>query len=66
MCVCVVKLIICAVCVRQEIPPSNMRPRMRELVEEQVELKGLSHGDSGEESVETIPFQVCNSADVWI
>lgn len=54
------------VCGRQESPTSNLRPRTRELVEEMIELKGLLHGDSGEDSVETIPFQVCISAGLWI
>ncbi|XP_057768881.1 probable prolyl 4-hydroxylase 9 isoform X2 [Salvia miltiorrhiza] len=43
---------------QQESPTGNLRPRTRELVEEMIELKGLPHGDSGRESVETIPFQI--------
>lgn len=45
-------------CVRQEMP-SNLRPGMREMVEErEIEFEALPRGHSGEESVEAIPFQV--------
>lgn len=50
------------VCVRQEGPTGNLRPRTRELVEEVMDLMGIPHGDSGRDSVETIPVQVCSSA----
>lgn len=52
-------IILFFLCVRQESPTSNLRPRTWELVEEKIEFKGLPHGDSGGDSVEAIPFQVC-------
>lgn len=45
---------------------STFRPRMRELAEEKrMEFEALKHGDSGEDSVETIPFQVNYLVHVW-
>ncbi|KAL6573021.1 putative prolyl 4-hydroxylase 9 [Orobanche hederae] len=38
---------------------NNLRPRLMETAEEmRIEFEALPHGDSGEESVETIPFQI--------
>ncbi|KAK6125287.1 hypothetical protein DH2020_040976 [Rehmannia glutinosa] len=39
--------------------PSNLRSRMLEVAEEEkIEFQALPRGDSGEESLETIPFQI--------
>ncbi|KAL0377865.1 UNVERIFIED_CONTAM: putative prolyl 4-hydroxylase 9 [Sesamum radiatum] len=39
--------------------PSNLRPRMRDMAEERkIEFEALPRGDTGEGSVEAIPFQV--------
>ncbi|KAL6551766.1 putative prolyl 4-hydroxylase 9 [Orobanche gracilis] len=41
---------------------NNLRPRLLETVEEKrIEFEALPHGDSGEESMETIPFQLISS-----
>ncbi|KAL0450199.1 UNVERIFIED_CONTAM: putative prolyl 4-hydroxylase 9 [Sesamum latifolium] len=43
----------------QQEMPSNLRPRMREMAEERkIEFEALPRGDTGEGSVEAIPFQV--------
>ncbi|XP_051127052.1 probable prolyl 4-hydroxylase 9 [Andrographis paniculata] len=43
----------------QQEMPSNLRPRMRGLAEKsRIELEALPHGDSGEDFVEAIPFQI--------
>ncbi|KAL1564220.1 putative prolyl 4-hydroxylase 9 [Salvia divinorum] len=42
---------------QEESSTINLR-QSRELVDEMIEFKGLRHGESGDESVETIPFQI--------